>query len=438
MNPAEITAPIVEAMLQSNPRDGGLWSTMGVFMRREGKIDAAVACQTRAVRFAPEHSGVWSNLGNVLLDQGRFAAAAAAQRRSAALAPEAQNGLFNLAIALRKGGRFNDAVTVLNRALTLTPGHAETMWERALCRLQIGDYRRGLAEYEVRRHIGAYRNRIAPGPMWDGGPLNGKTLFLSTEQGFGDALLMLRYVPLVAAKGGRIILERHREHERLVAGLSVDQVVDAGSALPAYDVQASLMSLPYLLGTTYETVPEPFRPHIPPESRAKAERLIGPRTDELKVGIVWSGRVTFSDNRRRATTLDRFLRFAAAPGVKLYSLQKGPPESQLAETACNALITPLGPHADDFSDTAAFIEKLDVVVMTDSSVAHLTGSLGKPVWNLLQYVPYWIYGFEGDRNPWYPSMRMFRQGPDEDWEPVFDAAAAKLAELAAARRADRI
>lgn len=421
---------MVERMLQANPLDGGAWSTLGVLLRRNGKLGAAVACHRRGAECIPEFAAIWSNLGNALLDLGRFDEAVDAHAHALALTPEAPHVLFNLGIALRKSAAFAEALATLERAVQLEPDNATIRWERALTWLQTGDYGPGLAEYEVRRHIPSYRNRPVPGTPWDGGPIDGRTVFLSTEQGFGDALLTLRYVEAVKAKGGRVLLESHPEQRRLLAELPVDGFVPAGAPVPAYDVQASLMSLPHLLGTRFDAVPPPVRLSVPQEAREKAARLVGPPDGTLKVGIVWSGRVTFADNVRRATTLDRFLRFAEMPGVRLYSLQKGPPEAQLPELGTQALITPLGPHFDDFADTAAAIERLDLVVMTDSSVAHLAGSLGTPIWNLVQYVPYWIYGFEGETTPWYPSMRLFRQGRDEDWEPVFETVKRELAALA--------
>lgn len=423
---------LVERILQANPRDGGAWSTLGVLLRREGRNGAAVACHHRGAQHTPDHPGIWSNMGNALLDLGRFDEAVRAHGRALTLTPEATHVLFNLGIALRKSADFTGAARVFDRALALEPGNHNIRWEQALTRLQIGDYATGFSDYESRRHISAYRNRPVPGTMWDGGPLDGRTIFLSTEQGFGDALLMLRYVELVKAKGGRVLLEAHPEQRRLLDELPVDGFT-TDATFPPYDVHASLMSLPGLLGTRFDTVPPPVRLSIPQAAREKAAGLIGQPDGTLKVGIVWSGRVTFADNARRATTLERFLPFAEVPGVRLYSIQKGPPEEQLAGVGTQALITPLGPHFQDFADTAAAIERLDLVIMTDSSVAHLAGSLGKPIWNLVQYVPYWIYGFEGDGTPWYPSMRLFRQGRDEDWEPVFRQVRRELAALAAAK-----
>ncbi len=424
----------VERFLATAPRDGGGWSSLGVLLRRDGKLEAAHACHRRGLEFEPDLAVIWSNLGNLLLERGRLDDGCAAHERAVALAPDQLNSWYNFVIALRRCGRLDEAVRAAKRGMALAPGHSQLAWERCLTWLQQGDYARGLEAYEGRRHIPAYRHRVAPGPVWDGRPLDGRTILLTTEQGFGDALLVTRYVPLVKARGGRVVLECHPELRRVFSDLPVDVFFDTGAPYPLYDVQCSLMSLPWICGTRYDGVPPPVRLHVPAASREKATRLLGPGDGTLKVGIVWSGRVTFSDNVRRATSLERFLRLLVVPGVRLFSLQKGPPEKHLDDLGTRLLVTPLGPHLDDFADTAAVIEKLDLVVMTDSSVAHLAGSLGRPIWNLVQFMPYWIYGTKGPATPWYPSMRLFRQGKDENWDPVFAEACTALAELAAAKR----
>lgn len=433
-----IDIPFVERILAANPRDGGAWSTLGVLMRRAGKLNAAAACHFRGVAYNPGHAGIWSNLGNTLADLARHDEAVAAHRQACELAADNLQSWYNLGIALRKGGLFAESVAAIDRGLALAPDDVSLLWERAVALLHGGDYVNGLPAYEARRRLPAYRNRTAPGPQWDGSPLNGRTLLVTVEQGFGDVLLASRYLPLIKAQsgtnGGRVVFECHPELFPALSHLPVDSFIAAGSEYPAHDAQSSLMSLPWVMGTTEATVPPPVSIAIPDSARAKAAQLLGPRDGSFRVGIVWSGRTTFADNARRATTLDRFLRFLETPGVKLYSLQKGPPESQLAELGASMLIPALGPHLDNFAETAAVIEQLDLVLMTDSSVAHLAGSMGKPVWNLVQYVPYWIYGFEGDATPWYPSMRLFRQGRDEDWEPVFEAARRALAVAAVSPR----
>jgi hypothetical protein len=422
----------LEDMLRASPHDGGAWSMLGIVLRRSGKSEEASICHRRGLENDPGNSGIWSNLGNTLTDLGRFDEAQDAHAQALRIDPDAPALLFNAIVGKRKAAHALEALMLLDRALAADPDSTTLRWERALTLLQIGEYEEGFKDYEARRDLPNYRTRPVPGIPWDGSPLNGRRIFLSTEQGFGDTLMAARYVPLVKARGGRVLFECHPELRRVLSGLDADEFIPAGGPLPPFDVHASQMSLPWLCGTTADSVPPPVRLHIPAEARDKAARLIGPpERGVLRVGIIWSGRVTFIENHKRATTLNRFLRFGEVPGVRLYSLQKGPPEDQLDQLASRSLVMPLGPHIDDFADTAALLEHLDLVIMTDSSTAHLAGSLGTPIWNLVQYQPYWVYGVAGENTRWYPSMRLFRQGRDQDWDPVFTAAASALSDLAA-------
>lgn len=424
-----------EDIVRANPRDGAAWSTMGVVLRRMGRVEEALVCYHRGVEHDPNNAGNWSNLGNLLTELGRHGEADDAHARALRLMGDNGQLLFNALISKRKATAFHEALLLMEKALTADPQSAQLRWERALTLLQVGEYEQGFKDYEYRRGIATYRTRPTPGTPWDGSDLKGKRIFLSTEQGFGDTLMAARYVPLVKARGGRILFECHPELRRVLGGLPVDEFVPAGQAFPDFDVQASQMSLPYLCGTRFDNVPPPVNLHIPPDARAKAARILRPAEPGiLRVGIIWSGRVTFADNARRASDLRSFLQFGSVPGVRLYSLQKGPPEDQLEEMGSRMLVTPLGPHIEDFADTAALLEQLDLLIMTDSSTAHLAGSLGTPVWNLVQFMPYWVYGDGGGRTPWYPSMRLFRQKDDQDWGPVFAEAMKALRDLAYSKR----
>ncbi len=208
-----------EAALAADPADPGALSVLGVLQRRAGRHEAAIAFHRRALERAPERAAIWSNLGNALRDGGRLDEAAAAHEQALRLAPVDPTLIFNAAITLRQSGAFTDALALLERAAALAPATADLIWERALARLQIGDYEGGLRDYEARFGIPTYRNRILHGPRWDGGDLAGRTLLITVEQGFGDALLAARYVPLVAERGGRVILECHPELRRILAGL---------------------------------------------------------------------------------------------------------------------------------------------------------------------------------------------------------------------------
>ncbi|MGF7178163.1 tetratricopeptide repeat protein [Azospirillum doebereinerae] len=411
-----------EAALDADPSDAKAWSILGLLLRRAGKLEEAIACHRRGLEHAPDNWSVWSNLGNALTEAGRLAEGVAAQEEAFRREPGNGTILFNRAVAFRKAGRYAEALAAINLASSENGEPTALLrWERALTRLQIGDYVHGFDDYEARRQIPSYHARRPSAPPWNGQELDGRRVFVTTEQGFGDALLVARYLPMVKKAGGRLVYECHSELRRVFSGLDPDEWVAWGAPAPSCDVEVSQMTLPMLFRTTLASVPPPVPLTVPVEAREKAAWRLGEREPgTLRVGMVWSGRSTFADNAWRATRLAPFLRLAEIPGVRLYSLQKGPQEAELdALGPAGRLVVPLGPHVEDFADTAAMIERLDLVIMTDSSVAHLAGSLGTPIWNLVQHVPYWVYGFTGERTPWYPSMRLFRQGPELDWAPVF-------------------
>lgn len=430
--------PTIARHLIEAPADAGLWTALGILHNQNGARDAAVGHHRRALTIDPTHAAAWGNLATVLTALARHAESIACNRRAIALAPDVPTPTFNLTTSLHKAGDFDGGLIVLERLIRLEPNSPGLRWGRSQIRLHRGDYAGGLADYECRYWLAEYNYRLHQGPRWAGEPLDGKFIMVTLEQGFGDTLLMARYLPMLKARGARrVIVELREELRRLFTPMDgVDAFIAQNAApTPIYHVHTSIMSLPHQFGTTHGTVPPPARLTIPDEARAKAARLLGPGDGTLRVGIVWSGSNGFADNAIRATALDRFRRFLDVPGVTVYSLQKGPPEEELSALPPSSPIVALGPELDDFADTAAVVERLDLVIMTDSSVAHLAGSLGTPVWLLLQRVPYWVYGMTGTTTPWYPSMRLYRQGADEDWAPVFGAALRDLTALARRRRA---
>lgn len=437
--PSVLDGPTVQRRLIETPDDAELWTALGILRNQDGTRDTALLHHRRALTIDPTHAAAWGNLATALTALGRHADSITCNRRASALAPDALIPNFNLAASLYKAGDFDSGLIVLDHLLRLEPNNPGLRWSRSQIRLHRGNYAEGLAEYECRYWLAEYRYRLHQGPRWTGEPLDGKFVMVTLEQGFGDTLLMARYLPMLKARGARrVIVELRDELRRLFASMEgVDAfIAQNATPTPIYHTHTSIMSLPHRFGTTHDSMPPPARLTIPNEARLKAARLLGPGDGTLRIGIVWSGSNAFADNAIRATALDRFLRFLDVPGVTVYSLQKGPPEEELRALPPGTPITALGPEMEDFADTAAVVERLDLVIMTDSSVAHLAGSLGTPVWLLLQHVPYWVYGMSDTTTPWYPSMRLYRQGADENWEPVFEAALRDLTALAGQGRAE--
>jgi len=420
-----------EAAVRARPRDPHAWNGLGVALRALGRPEAAVAAYARGIALAPHLPSLHSNLGNAWRDLGRFDDAVAAHRAALALTPDHAGTWTNLAVALRDATRYEEALHAFERSLQLAPDNASVRFDRGQVLLMLGRYEEGWRDFEARLSLPDFRSAKLSQPRWDGSQQPAATLLLWPEQGFGDTILCARFIAAARRRVGRVVAICKPELMRLFATVAgIDELVPLGAAIPSYDVHAPLMSLPRFFIPRPSAIAPPVQMTVSPDAVRKMAALI-PDTGILNVGIVWSGSVTFKGNRQRAATLDRFLPLAANPNLHLFSLQKGEPAKDIAALRATAVVTDLAPHLKDFADTAAAVARLDLVVMTDSSVAHLAGSLGRPVWNLLPHMPYWLYGPSGTATPWYPSMRLFRQPANGDWSSVFERVAPALAELAA-------
>jgi Flp pilus assembly protein TadD len=409
--------------------DPQIWNARGVFLRSDRKIDAAIACYRQALELAPDHAGAWSNLGNALKDAKHVELALACHRRAIALAPRNADFPFNLAIALTAGGRHREALDAFNDALALRPTDAKFRWNRGLAHLHLGDLARGWPDYDARIDTGQLPKRELPGRRWRGESYAGQSLFIAAEQGFGDALWAARYLAAAKSRGGELILECRPELIPLMEAVGIaDRIVPRYTAFPGAAWHCYQNSLPGIFTPSFAAIPPAPYLAAPPARRSKFDAVIERAQQRLKVGIVWSGSTTFATNHDRAVPLTRFLRAFSLPGVQLYSLQKGPRAAELTALS-DASIIDLDPLIDDFADTAAALACLDLVIITDSAVGHLAGALGRPVWLLLNHVPYWLWSTERTDSPWYPSMRLFRPRCWGDWDGVFDAAGAALLAL---------
>nr|WP_235913801.1 tetratricopeptide repeat protein [Pseudoroseomonas coralli] len=373
---------------------------------------------------------LWTNLGNALTLLRQHETALACHAHALALAPGNGGHRYNHGISLAEAGRHAEAVQAFTAALARQPGHDMARWDRGRSLLHLGRLAEGWADYEVRLENGLVAPRPLPGRRWAGQAFHGQRLLVVSEQGFGDTIWACRYAPLVKARGGRVLLECQPELAPLLSRLDgVDEVVPLGAAPPAADWHIHQCSLPALF--TPDAAAIPPLPALPPEPARLARLGAAITADALRVGIVWSGSTTFRRNRERAQPLSRFRLAFEQPGVQLYSLQMGPPQAELAQLDGHGIID-LAPMLNDFADTAAAVAQLDLVIMTDSAVAHLAGALGRPVWVLLGRNAHWLWSGQGQGSPWYPSLRLFRPRAEEDWDHVFDTAAAALMALAAA------
>ncbi|HEY4029906.1 MAG TPA: tetratricopeptide repeat protein [Caulobacteraceae bacterium] len=441
-----------ERALAVDPGDPSAHTNRGAALLDLGEGEEAVASFDAAIASRPDLAPAFSNRANALRTLGRHAEALESCERAIRLDPAYADPLHNRATILAELCRHAEAVADYEASLKLQPDLADADVGAAASYLALGDFDRGWKHYEARyRMNGSNRfvsDRGFAQPYWRGAePIAGRTLLLHSEQGLGDTLQFCRYAALAKAAGARVILEVEPPLVRVLSSLKgADLVLEKGAALPDFDLHASLMSLPLAFGTTLATVPAeiPYLHAEPAKAAAWAERLGERKAGEggrPRVGLVWSGGFRperpqlWNLNRRRNIPLELMAPLAAAD-VDIYSLQKGEPaESEFRDLVAKAwdgpAIIDLTAGLRDFSDTAALIQNLDLVIAVDTSTAHLAGALGKPVWLLNRFDSCWRWMTERDDSPWYPTLRLFRQESFGDWGPVVQAVVRELRDFRA-------
>jgi tetratricopeptide (TPR) repeat protein len=326
---------------------------------------------------------------------------------------------------LARLGRFKEALICYDRSLSIQPEQAQARYNRSLIRLALGDWIRGFQEFESRWNTPPLNKArlTGLGSLWLGGDeeLNRKTILLYHEQGYGDTLQCARYVPLLAERGARVILAVPPALASLMRSLpGVSEVVADLQTLPGHDYQSPLMSLPLAFRTTPDTVPTPM-PYLRADvSRIKSwQQRLGPHS-RPRIGLAWGGRRYAPINYPRDISLAA-LRPLLLLDAEFISLQKEVAEADQSALDRTPQLLRLGESLEDFSDTAALIENLDLVITVDTAIAHLAGALGKPVWLMNRYASCWRWMQQGNDSPWYPTLRQFRQSTVGDWTPVVTA-----------------
>jgi len=368
----------------------------------------------------PASASVYSNMGNALREMGRLQTAVAAHQQAIKLGPNNPEAYYNLGLALRDLGQVDQALNCFNRTITMRPEHVDCHWDRALTLLTKGRFEEGFEEYEWRWKLDRSPPRGYSQPLWDGGALKGKTLLVHQEQGFGDMLQFARYLPMLKEKtgGATVAVEAQPELARLFAEIDgVDKVIERGAKLPAFHAYVPMMSLARIFGTTLETIPA----DVPYLHAPEMETLKLPPSLEkqFRVGIAWAGRPTHKNDANRSCEFRHFVELLGIPSVSVYSLQKGPREADIREHGCDGLVMNAAPRLQDFADTAAVIEQLDLVITVDTALGHLAGALGKPTWVVVPFAPDWRWMLETETTPWYPNHRLFRQTEHGGCDSVF-------------------
>lgn len=421
------------AYLRLRPEDAGAWSNLGALFRAKSDHPAAVVCQRRADEARPGNPAILNNLGNALQDADMLDEALEIRRRVRGLAPDRPEPIAMLAVTLRSLGRAGAAAEVAAQGALRFPEDMEIKLQHALSLLTLGDYARGFAQFDARWHVGEMSRPEPPAPWWTGEDISGQRLLVLPEQGFGDAMLMTRMLPILKARtGARVLLAVQPPLLRLFRNLpGVDAAIPADGPLPEVDRAVTMMELPRLLGLDLDAIPPTPPLHIPADSVTRATRIARPFGARLKVGVMWAGSTSYKGDHKRSVASERFMPLAAIPGVQLFSLYNGPLLDWFRSSSDSAVMLDASGDDRDFADCAAMIRELDLVISVDSAAAHLSASLGVETWNLLAFAPYWIYGEQGDTTPWHPSMRLVRQTAPGDWDGVFARTQTMLRDRAA-------
>jgi tetratricopeptide (TPR) repeat protein len=427
--PAEAVAAF-DAVLAKEPRYVQALINRGTARAELGLAETALADYDAALAIAPGHPLALYNRGNALHALGRDRDAVAAYDGALSAAQNYVSAWANRGMALAALNRHPDALMSYGRALALQPDNADVHFNAALSLLTIGDYQRGLAEYEWRwKRAGMGTRKDLRKPLWLGEtPLAGKTILLHAEQGLGDTVMFARYAPLLTRAGARVVLEVQPELKSLLAGVEgVAAIAARGEPLPPFDVHCPLTSLPLACKTDPSNVPADI-PYL-----HASETLIAKWRSRLDgvpapyVALAWSGRATHVNDRNRSLSLSQLEPLLEADDVRFVSIQRELRPADAEILAREPRIAHFGGELDDFADTAAVLALADLVICVDTSVAHVAGALGRPVWVLLPFQPDWRWTLDGETSPWYPGMRLFRQSAPGEWTKVIAQVCEQLA-----------
>jgi Flp pilus assembly protein TadD len=418
---------IYRQILASDPRHVAAMSGLGEIALEAGLPDPARDLFRRALAIRGDFVECWTGLGTALRELEDLDGSVAAYRKAVELDPTNPAVHNNLANALKDGGELAESAAGYRRALELKPDYMDAQLNLGIALLLAGNLQDGFACYELRREL---RQPAYPQPKWAGEDLQGRSILLYTRQGLGDVIQFVRYAPMIAARHGNVVVACKPELRRLLEGQpGISRVVLNTDPRPPVDLQCPLLSLPHVFRTTLETIPAKM-PYLIPDATAKAywhERL-AQEPPGLKVGLNWAGNPLPRRNRKRTIGLAAMAPLAVLQGVRFYSLQKGPGAEETMPPAGLTLVDWTS-GLNDLADTAALIANLNLVITCDTSVAHLAGALGIPVWVGLRFAPDWRWMLGRADSPWYPTMRLFRQPRPGDWTPVITAMTDELGGL---------
>lgn len=402
--------------VEALPESPAVWLNMDVLRHNQGRDNEALEAVEKTIALAPDNDQAHSNRATTLARLGRFEDALDAHERALALAPNNPSHLIGLCNTLRAMGNYEKALETCEKIIELEPNNAEARVTKGLVLLLFGDFETGTKEYDWRWKTDEMRIPDLGASVWNGEPLQGKTILVYGEQGLGDTIQFARYIPKLAAQGATVILQCRPQLIRLLRSVEGTSAVGPwGAAVKDLDFHAPLLNLMRTLGTTMDTIPDDV-PYVAPDEtdlEGWYQRL-GDKA-ELQVGVAWAGSPTHKGDKQRSIEIEVLKPLFDFPDVQFFSLQKH--DRRNAGTVPDG-VADLAVDLHDFADTAAAIACLDLVITVDTAVAHLAGALGKPVWVMLPFVPDWRWLLDRDNSPWYPTMKLYRQPNPGDWDSV--------------------
>jgi tetratricopeptide (TPR) repeat protein len=392
------------------------------------QINDAIQCYQKAIELNPNSAESYNNLGYILQEKGQLDEAIIYHHKALQINSTLAEAYNYLGAALQRKAQLEEAMACYQKALQINPTYAFAHEKKSSLLLLTGNFEQGWKEFEWRWKLKAYRRNFSQ-RLWDGGYTRNQTILIHSESGFGDTIQFIRYVPLIAEMGAKVIVECQKELCSLIKNIAgVHKVVGRGLQLPIFDLQCPLMRLPIVFDTTLNNMlaNTPYLTADPILVKNWKDK-IKLDNSKLNIGLAWAGRKF--PYQEKSCTLDTFQLLTTLNGIGFYSLQKGEDSKQVKNIVEGREFFDYSEDIYDFSDTAALIENLDLVISVDTAVAHLAGALGKPVWTLLPCIPDWRWMLQREDSPWYPSMRLFRQPSIGDWESVLNRVASELQKI---------
>ncbi|MGA2332682.1 MAG: tetratricopeptide repeat-containing glycosyltransferase family protein [Syntrophales bacterium] len=447
---------ISRLLIKINPHDGELLFLLGMVLQQTGRSQEALRYLEQAAELQPQSAPIFNGLGFVhqslqdysramenhakAIELGLHAAgtfysmgyacyklgdverAVSLFQKAVELNPQYAPSWHNLAKCLKDSHQLEESIVAYDRALAVDPDCYQAGYGRALSLLTASRLQEGFLEYNKWRNHGRMP-RLFSQPAWNGEPIPGKTLFLHAEQGFGDAIQTVRFVRQARERAAKVILECRPELKTLFSSSGcADVVIAYGETIPPFDCFTSLLSLPGILGTTMQTIPN----ETPYLKVAACEHLPPAPPRHLKVGLAWAGNPSHQNDAARSIRLEELAPLLQTPDATFYSLQVPVPARDEACFRSLGKLLDMSGRFKDFLDTAAAIAAMDLVIAVDTAVAHLAGALAKPTWTLITYSPDWRWLMDRPDTPWYPTMRLFRQAQRDQWQPVILQVAEEL------------